>query len=56
VLAGSSPEALAPVAAAPKRGFETAIAIPGSVSGHYVAVQALNSAGAAIGVSATVKG
>jgi hypothetical protein len=56
VLAGSSPDALAPVAAAPKHGFETAIAIPASVSGHYVAVQALNSAGAAIGVSATVKG
>jgi hypothetical protein len=56
VLAGSSPNALAPVAAAPKNGFETAIATPASASGHYVAVQALNSAGAAIGVSATIKG
>jgi hypothetical protein len=56
VLAGSSPNALAPVAGAPKNGFQTAIAIPASVSGRYVAVQALNSAGAAIGVSATVKG
>jgi hypothetical protein len=56
VLAGSSPNALATVAAAPKNGFETAIATPASVSGHYVTVQALNSAGAAIGVSATIKG
>ncbi len=56
VLAGSSPNALAPVAAAPKNGFQTAIATPASVSGHYVAVQALNSAGVAIGVSATIKG
>jgi hypothetical protein len=56
VLVGSSPNALAPVASAPKNGFETAIATPASLSGHYVAVQALNSAGAAIGVSATIKG
>jgi Arylsulfotransferase (ASST) len=57
VLAGPSPTALAPVApAAPKTGFETAIATPAPVSGHYVAVQALNSAGAVIGVSATIKG
>jgi hypothetical protein len=56
VLVGSSPNALATVAAAPKNGFETAIATPASVSGHYVAVEALNSAGAAIGVSATIKG
>jgi hypothetical protein len=56
VLAGSSPKALAPVATAPKAGFETAIAIPASVSGRYVAVQALNGAGAVIGVSATTNG
>jgi hypothetical protein len=56
VLAGSSPKALAPIASAPKAGFETAIAIPASVSGRYVAVQALNGAGAVIGVSATTNG
>ena len=58
VLAGPSPTALAPVApAAPKTGFETAIATPASVRGNdYVAVQALDSAGAVIGVSATIKG
>ena len=56
VLTGSSSKALAPVAAAPKNGFETAIAIPASVGGGYVAVQALNGAGAVIGLSATIKG
>jgi hypothetical protein len=57
VLAGSSPSTLAPLAAAPKTGFETALAISAPASGsYYVAVQALNSAGAVIGVSATVKG
>jgi hypothetical protein len=55
MLAGSSPSALAVVAAAPKAGFETALETPASVSGRYVAVQALNGAGAVIGVSKTVK-
>jgi hypothetical protein len=55
VLAGSSPSSLAPVAAAAKGGFETAI--PASArGGGYLAVQALNGTGAVIGVSATVKG
>jgi len=57
VLAGSSPTTLAPQATAPKTGFETALAISAPVSGpYYVAAQALNSAGAVIGVSATIKG
>ncbi len=56
VLAGSSPSSLAPVATAPKAGFETAIATPASVTGGYVAVQALNGAGAVIGTSRTIKG
>jgi Arylsulfotransferase (ASST) len=56
VLAGSSPTALAPVASAPKAGFETAIAMPAPASARYVAVQALNGAGAVIGVSATTNG
>jgi hypothetical protein len=55
VLAGSSPSALAVVATAPKVSFETALRTPASVSGRYVAVQALNGAGAVIGVSKTVK-
>jgi hypothetical protein len=55
VLAGSSPTTLTAVAAAPKTGFETVIAIPAAVSGDYVAVQALDSTGAVIGVSKTVK-
>jgi hypothetical protein len=55
VLAGASPGSLAPVATAAKSGFETAIATSASESGRYVAVQALNGAGAVIGVSATTK-
>jgi hypothetical protein len=56
VLVGSSPSALVPQATAPKTGFETALAISVPASGPcYVAVQALDSAGAVIGVSATVK-
>ncbi len=53
VLAGASPSALAPVASAAKAGFQTTISVP--AAGPYVAVQALDSAGALIGSSATVK-
>jgi hypothetical protein len=53
VLAGASPTALAPVAGAAKAGFQTSIAA--AAAGPYVAVQALNSAGAVIGTSAAVK-
>ena len=56
VLAGASPSSLTPVATAPKSGFETAIATPASVTGGYVAVQALNGAGAVLGSSRTIKG
>jgi hypothetical protein len=54
VLAGASSSALAPVASAAKSGFQTTITAPSA--GPYVAVQALNAAGAVIGTSATVKG
>jgi hypothetical protein len=54
VLAGASPIQLTTVASAPKNGFETTIATPGSES--YVAVQALNGAGAVLGTSPTIKG
>jgi hypothetical protein len=54
VLAGASPGALAPVASAAKSGFQSTITAPSS--GPYVAVQALDGAGAVIGSSATVKG
>jgi Arylsulfotransferase (ASST) len=53
VLAGASPAALAPVAAAPKAGFQTTIAAPSA--GPYVAVRALDANGAVLGVSPTVK-
>jgi hypothetical protein len=54
VLAGASSAALAPVATAAKSGFQTTITA-GS-AGPYVAVQALDSSGAVLGTSATVKG
>jgi Arylsulfotransferase (ASST) len=54
VLAGASATALAPVATAAKSGFQTTISA-GS-AGPYVAVQALDSSGAVLGTSATVKG
>jgi arylsulfotransferase ASST len=56
VLAGSSPPSLASVAAAPRTAFETAIPLPASAPGPYVAVQALDAAGAVIGASAAVNG
>jgi hypothetical protein len=54
VLAGRSAKQLAPVAGGQRAGFETAIATPGPEP--YVAVQALDAAGAVIGASATIKG
>jgi hypothetical protein len=57
VLAGRSPQQLAPVSAAPRSGFETAIATPGGVGPTtYVAVQALEASGAVLGTSRTIKG
>jgi hypothetical protein len=54
VLAGASSAALAPVATAAKSGFQTTLTAP--TAGPYIAVQALDGAGAVIGTSATVKG
>jgi hypothetical protein len=51
VLAGKSASALAPAAQAARAGFETAISLPRVAAGGYVEVQALNAAGAVIGVS-----
>jgi hypothetical protein len=53
VLAGSSASALAPVATAPRHGFETAVKV--SSTGPYAQVQALDGAGNVIGTSAAVK-
>ena len=55
VLGGDSAATLQPVRESPRTGFETAIALPSSIGGRYVAVQALDSAGAVIGVSAMVR-
>ncbi len=54
VLAGAFAGALAPVATAARTGFQTTIAA--ATAGPYVAVQALDSAGAVLATSATVKG
>jgi hypothetical protein len=54
LLAGPAPDQLAPVAAAPRSGFETAITAPGPEP--YVAAQALDAAGAVLGVSPTIQG
>jgi hypothetical protein len=53
VLGGASATALAPVAKAAKAGFQTTISVPAPSA--YVAVQALDSSGAVLATSATVK-
>jgi len=55
VLTGASPASLQPVSSAAITGFETAIPLAPAVARPYAAVQALNSAGAVIGVSAAVR-
>ncbi len=54
VLAGSSPGSLAPLASVAKAGFQTETTV--HTAGPYIAVQALDGSGAAIGTSATVTG
>jgi hypothetical protein len=53
VLAGASPTSLAPVASAARSGFQTSIAVTSMPA--FLAVQALNGAGAVIGLSPTIK-
>jgi hypothetical protein len=53
VLGGASATTLAPVAKAAKAGFQTSIAVPAGSA--YVAVQALDSSGAVLATSHTVK-
>jgi hypothetical protein len=53
VLGGASATTLAPVAKAAKAGFQTTISVPAGSA--YVAVQALDSSGAVLATSATVK-
>jgi hypothetical protein len=50
-LAGTSPTALSPLAQTPRGGFETAVMLPTGTVGPYVAVQALDASGRALGVS-----
>jgi hypothetical protein len=54
VLAGATQQQLAPVATAARSSFETELNTPAHES--YVAVQALNQAGAVIGTSHTIAG
>jgi hypothetical protein len=51
VLAGARAGALHAIATAPRAGFETALTLPGPVSGPYLAVQALDAAGHVLGAS-----
>jgi len=52
VLAGSSRASLAPLASAPRSGFETAIGLaPPPAAGSWLEVQALDASGAVLGVS-----
>ncbi len=53
VLGGSSAASLAPVASAARTGFQTSIAVTPAPA--YVAVQALDAAGEAIGTSPAIK-
>jgi Arylsulfotransferase (ASST) len=53
VLAGPSPQSLAPAASAPRSGFETAVTAPGPAA--YLAVQALDASGQVLGTSATIR-
>jgi hypothetical protein len=54
LLSGGTPSTLAPVAAVPRSGFETAIGAPAPAA--YIAVQALDRSGAVIGTSKTIAG
>lgn len=57
VLAGASPSALAPIASAPRTGFETAIALAAPPPrGSYVSVQALDASGAVLAASPARRG
>ncbi len=51
VLAGSSPETLAPLTTVPRHGFQTTIAVSAS-AGAYVAARALSATGQVLGTSA----
>ncbi|WP_434444252.1 arylsulfotransferase family protein [Lentzea sp. E54] len=53
VLAGAGAQSLAPVATAPRRGFETSIPLPGPAA--YLAVQALDRNGSVLGTSRPAK-
>ena len=55
LLAGArrrQPHELAPVAQAPRTGFETAFALPGGITDSYMAVQALGASEEVLGTSA----
>ncbi len=52
VLAGASPRVLAPVASAPRAGFETGLTLPHPLrAGSWVSVQALGATGAILGTA-----
>ena len=54
VLVGATAGNLEPVAAAPRRGFESAIPLPAGTAGRYLTVQALDAGGRVLGTAAPV--
>jgi Arylsulfotransferase (ASST) len=56
VLTGPTAASVQPVAQAARSGFETAIALPATAAGPFVAVQALDASGAVIGTANTAQG
>ncbi|MCW3033963.1 MAG: Arylsulfotransferase [Solirubrobacterales bacterium] len=57
VLSGPSPASLAPVGAAPRSGFETAITLAAAPArGSWLSVQALSATGAVLGTSPARRG
>jgi hypothetical protein len=54
VVSGASRTTLAPVVSAARSGFETAVKLPSTAVGPYVAVQAFDATGALLGTSVPV--
>jgi hypothetical protein len=52
VLSGAGTDSMRPLAQAPRTGFETAIALPETIAGPYITVQALDLSGGVIATAA----
>ena len=54
LVSGSAPGSLAAASIVTRRGFETAIPVPASAAGQYLAVEALGAAGQTLGISGAI--